>query len=133
ETASPISAAPISMISSTGRMNANSIAAIPSWLRAKARSHLGARRGTNDSCGGTTRIGHGSFLNAAVAIKRRLPFDRLDRLRPSGPKNTGHWYMTRITTMLPALPGLNCQVLVTLPEASKVSVGAEVTALENEP
>src|ERR1700733_1357241 len=64
---------------------------------------------------------------------RRLPFGSLDKVKPSGPRNTGHRYMTRTTTICPGPPGLYCQVLVTSPFALKVRVGAAVLVVENEP
>src|SRR5476649_232718 len=32
----------------------------------------------------------GSFLNTAVDISSRAPLGRFDRLKPKGPRNTGH-------------------------------------------
>src|ERR1019366_3775225 len=73
---------------------------------------------------------YGSFLNVDDAMIRRVPFDRLDKLKPSGPSQNGHWYITRTTTICPAVPGLNCQVLVTCPDPLNVRVGVPVAPAE---
>src|SRR5450755_4236896 len=81
---------------------------------------------------GVDVIGYGSFLNVAVAMSSRLPLDSFDRLSPSGPRKTGHSYMTRMTTISPGFPGLYCQVLVTCPLPSWFKLGIAVLAVANE-
>ena len=60
----------------------------------------------------------GSFWNAADAMISRVPLAWFAQLKPSEPKKTGQRYITRTTTISPAFPGLNCQVLLTFPLAS---------------
>src|ERR1700720_3075850 len=61
---------------------------------------------------------------------RRVVFERFAK---SGAVKTGHRYITRTITMSPGLPGVNCQVFVTFPLASRVKVGAPAFADVHEP